>query len=76
MKILAVGFYTPGTGFTRVLDSIFSRVSLKHEVHLIGIGYKGKKIEIGFTLYPNNLSGGDLFGVGKCKELGFLGKNN
>ena len=40
-RVLAVGLYIEGTGFTRVLDSIFSRLASDFDIHLIGIAYRG-----------------------------------
>lgn len=39
------------------------------EIHWIGIGYKGPVLELGYTLHPNNLSGGDMYGAHGAADL-------
>ena len=59
---MAVGLCVPGTGFTRVLTSLFGRLQDTYDIHWLGIGYKGSIITTdGYTLYPTNLEGGDLY---------------
>lgn len=39
-------------------------------IHWLGIAYKGAPIQIdGYTLYPNNLSGGDIYGAYSARNL-------
>ena len=69
-KVVAVGLYVPGTGFTRVLTSLFSRLKHKYKTHWLGIGYKGAVQKInGYTLYPTNLEGGDIYAAYQMKAL-------
>ena len=69
-RIVALGLYSYGTGFTRVLESLFKELQMKYEIHWIGIGYKGPAKEIdGYMLHPNNLEGGDVFGAYKAAEM-------
>ena len=63
-KVIAIGLYVPGTGFTRVLQSLFEFLKDTHEIHWIGVGYRGPIIESnGYSIYPNNVTGGDAFGA-------------
>ena len=69
VTLIAIGLYVPGTGFTRVLQSIFSHLK-DYEVHWIGIGYKGNIIENeNYTLYPCNVEGGDMYGAYQAVEM-------
>lgn len=67
--IVAVGLYRPGTGFTRVLQSIFDQLKNDFEIHWVGIGYKGAVIDKGYKIYPNNVNGGDMYGAYFSKDL-------
>lgn len=70
LKIVAVGLYVPGTGFTRVLTSLFDRLCKNYEIHWLGIGYKGAEIKSrGYTIYPTNVEGGDLYGAYQMEEM-------
>ncbi len=68
-KIVCVGLYRPGTGFTRVLTEIAKGLKDNFDVHWVGIGYKGDVIDIGFKIYPCNKEGGDMFGAFKARKL-------
>lgn len=68
-KILAIGFNVPATGFTRVMREILGGVADRYDCHWIGIGYKGPVVEDGFTAYPCNLNGGDVYGADQAREL-------
>ncbi|HEX8228499.1 MAG TPA: glycosyltransferase family 4 protein [Chloroflexia bacterium] len=62
--LLAVGFWVPATGFTRVMDGIFSHLAAQYDIHLIGMGYRGPVTMFhGITVHPCNLKGGDMFGA-------------
>ena len=62
--VLALGLFIPGTGFTRVFESLFSRLDKWFDIHWLGIAYKGEKKKYPhYTLHPNNLHGGDLYGA-------------
>ncbi len=66
--IVAVGLYVPGTGFTRVLTSLFSRLSADFNIHWLGVGYRGDIIHSNYTLYPTNLEGGDVYAAFQMAE--------
>jgi D-inositol-3-phosphate glycosyltransferase len=62
--ILAVGLYSYGTGFTRVLQSLFAELSTHYTIHWLGIGYNGStQQQAHYTLYANNMQGGDMYGA-------------
>src|SRR5436189_7351 len=70
LKLIAIGFNTHGTGLTRVMHSIMRRLSGRHEIHYLGIGYSGETIrDRGLTLHPTNLQGGDAFAAFQAKKL-------
>lgn len=54
----------PATGFTRVMDGIFSHLAAQYDIHVIGMGYRGPVTMLhGITVHPCNLKGGDMFGA-------------
>jgi D-inositol-3-phosphate glycosyltransferase len=62
--VLAVGLFVPGTGFTRVFESLFATLSEKYTLHWLGIGYKGEIVQTNnYILHPCNVNGGDLYGA-------------
>lgn len=67
--LIVIGLYVPGTGFTRVLQSISHYLQENYQVHWIGIGYKGPILEQGYKIYPNNVNGGDMYGAYMGKEM-------
>ena len=70
MKLIAIGFNTPGTGLTRVMHAIMRRLADRYEIHYLGIGYSGEQIrDRGLTIYPTNPNGGDVFAAFQAKEL-------
>lgn len=70
VPLIAVGAHFPGSGFTRVLWSVLGGLAGRYDVHYVGIGYKGPRLEqAGVTLHPSNLEGGDVFGAYQCAEL-------
>ena len=70
MRLIAIGFNTSGTGLTRVMHAIMSRLAFRHEIHYLGIGYSGETIrDRGLTVYPTNLKGGDVFAAFQAKAL-------
>lgn len=70
IRIVAVGFYLPGTGFARVLQSTFTRLGPRYDVHLIGIGYRGPVVEgESLTLHPCSPKGGDAWGIAGLRDL-------
>lgn len=51
--ILVIGFYIPGTGFTRVLSHILAGIKQDYCIHYYGVGYTGKPFEEdGAWIYP------------------------
>lgn len=62
-RLLAVGFYVPATGLTRVMKNILEPLAEHYDIHFIGIGYKGSVKAGRMTIYPCNLRGGDVFGA-------------
>lgn len=62
ISIVAIGLYRPGTGFTRVLSSLFEKLKVDFDIHWVGIGYKGPQLDLGYKIYPCNVNGGDMFG--------------
>jgi glycosyltransferase involved in cell wall biosynthesis len=71
LKIIAIGFNTPGTGLTRVMHSIMRRLADRHEIHYLGIGYSGETTrDRGLTFHPTNMKGGgDVFAAFQAKSL-------
>lgn len=70
MKIIAIGFNTPGTGLTRVMHSIMRRLADRHEIHYLGIGYSGETIrDRGLTIYPTNPNGGDVLAAYQAARM-------
>lgn len=70
MPLIAVGTWFPGSGFTRVLTSVLSRLTDDYAIHYIGMGYKGPNRRVdGITLHPSNLRGGDVFGAFQAGEM-------
>ena len=70
VPLIAVGAHFPGTGFTRVLWSVLGGLAGRFDVHYIGIGYRGPRLDqSGVTLHPSNLEGGDAFGAYQCAEM-------
>ncbi len=68
--LVGVGLFVPGTGFTRVLESLFEQLSPHAEIHWLGIGYKDARVQREhYTLYPCNPHGGDLYGAYGAVEL-------
>lgn len=68
--IIAVGLYVPGTGFTRVLKELFTRLAHHYSIHWLGIAYRGYiKTTSHYTLYPSNLAGGDMYGAEEAATM-------
>ncbi|NPD25622.1 hypothetical protein [Corallococcus exiguus] len=64
-RILVVGDAVAPTGFSRVTESIFRRVSRDYDVHQLGIKYAGGAHDLPWTLHPAI----DARGVSKLPEL-------
>jgi hypothetical protein len=70
LKLIAIGFNTPGTGLTRVMHSILRRLAGRHEIHYLGIGYCGEIVrDRRLTIYPTNPKGGDVFAAFQAARL-------
>ena len=70
MTLLAIGYNTAGTGLTRVMHSILRRLAARHEIHFLGIGYKGDVVrDRGLTIHPTNLQGGDIFTAFQAQRM-------
>jgi D-inositol-3-phosphate glycosyltransferase len=70
VKIIAIGYNTAGTGLTRVMHSVMRRLADRHEIHYLGIGYRGEIVrDRGLTIYPTNPRGGDIFAAFQAKEM-------
>lgn len=62
--LIAVGLFIPGTGFTRVFESLLPRLARQYTIHWMGIGYRGPVIDGPYyTVHPVNVSGGDIYGA-------------
>lgn len=63
--LLLFGWYRPGTGFTRVLESLLPWLSLEFRVTWMGVGYQGEAFDWSprVRVLPTNLRGGDLVGA-------------
>jgi len=54
VSLIAVGAHLPGSGFTRVLWSVLGGLAGRYDVHYIGIGYPGPRLdEAGVNLHPS-----------------------
>ena len=70
VKVIAIGFNTPGTGLTRVMQSVMRRLADVLEVHYLGIGYKGEVVrDRGLTIHPTNPHGGDVFAAFQAQRM-------
>lgn len=70
IRLVAVGVWLPGSGFTRVLENVLGRLGEAYEPHLLGIGYCGPRRDAGgWTLHPTNTEGGDVFAAFRAAEL-------
>ncbi len=68
--VLAVGLFVPGSGFTRVFQSLFENLSDRYTIHWLGIGYKGETVQTNnYTLHPCNVNGGDIYGAYGAAKL-------
>lgn len=63
--LLLLGWYRPGTGFTRVLESLLPLLAREFRVTWYGVGYRGEAFAPidRVTVLPTNLRGGDLVGA-------------
>jgi D-inositol-3-phosphate glycosyltransferase len=62
--LVVIGVFRPGTGFSRVLQSILAHLPSAYDVHYVGIGYQGPSFDLGgVTVHPCNLHGGDVYGA-------------
>jgi len=63
--LLLFGWYSEGTGFTRVLRAIVPYLRRHYRITWMGVGYRGpaREIEPGVQVRPTNLHGGDMVGA-------------
>jgi D-inositol-3-phosphate glycosyltransferase len=70
VRLIAIGYHIAGTGLTRVMHSVMRRLADRHEIHYLGIGYSGDRVqERGLTIYPTNPKGGDVFAAFQAMRL-------
>ena len=70
VKVIAIGFNSPGTGLTRVMHSVMRRLAAHLEVHYLGIGYKGEvEHDRGLAIHPTNPHGGDVFAAFQAQRM-------
>lgn len=68
-SILATGFSTYGTGYNRVLISLFEFWSKEYTIHFVGIGLPPDELNIPVIYHTSPPGGGDALGIMKCEEL-------
>jgi len=63
--LIVLGWYRPGTGFTRVLTMLTEAFRAHYRVQWHGVGYHGDRRELmpDIELVPTNLRGGDILGA-------------
>ena len=63
--LVLLGWYLPGTGFTRVLAALAARLAHQFRITWFGVGYRGDPLSLSENLFlqPTNLRGGDLVGA-------------
>ncbi len=66
-KLLAIGFYAPGTGLSRVMEEILSTAKDNYDIDWLGIGYQGPALNQGYRIHPTNPNGGDIFAAFQAK---------
>jgi glycosyltransferase involved in cell wall biosynthesis len=64
-RLLLLGWYRPGTGFTRVLESLLPYLQSAFAVSWYGVGYRGAPFSPlpDVSVMPTNVAGGDLVGA-------------
>lgn len=69
IKVLAIGDGVTPTGFSRVMHSIFGRLSERdYEVHHLAINYIGDPHPFKYKIYPA-MVGGDVYGIKRLPVL-------
>jgi glycosyltransferase involved in cell wall biosynthesis len=63
--LLLFGWYSEGTGFTRVLRAVVPHLARHYRITWMGVGYKSEARQLGphVLLAPTNLRGGDMVGA-------------
>ena len=63
--LLLFGWYSEGTGFTRVLRAVVPHLARHYRITWFGVGYQGEPRQLGpeVLLQPTNLHGGDMVGA-------------
>ena len=67
-KLLAMGFYAPGTGLSRVMEEVLEGLRNEYQIDWLGLGYQGDVLECEYTIHPTNLKGGDIYGAFQAKK--------
>ncbi len=63
-SLIAIGWYRPGMGLSRVLHSSFRHLAGEWRIDVAAIGYDGPSIDVdGLSIHPTNLGGGDVLGA-------------
>jgi glycosyltransferase involved in cell wall biosynthesis len=63
-SLLAIAWYRPGTGLSRVLHSAFRHLTDEWRIDVAAIGYDGPSIEVdGLSIHPTNRDGSDVLGA-------------
>jgi D-inositol-3-phosphate glycosyltransferase len=63
-SLIAIGWYRPGMGLSRVLHSSFRHLTAAWRIDVAAIGYDGPPIDIdGLSIHPTNIDGGDALGA-------------
>lgn len=74
--LLLFGWYSEGTGFTRVLRALVPHLRRRYRITWMGVGYRGPVRELDARVHvrPTNLHGGDMVGAyGAAREWESLG---
>lgn len=67
--LLAVGFSTWGTGYNRVLTTLFKYWAFHYDIHFVGCGYPPRDVDLGWKYYPAAVGNGDPLGVSQCEKI-------
>ena len=66
-RLLALGFYAPGTGLSRVMEEVLEGLRENYQIDWLGLGYQGDVLECEYTIHPTNQKGGDIYGAFQAK---------
>ncbi|MGJ8671478.1 glycosyltransferase family protein [Rubritalea sp.] len=68
-RMVVLGWASEGTGFTRVLHEVLRPLTSHFEIHQVGIGYHGPRLDGDWSLYPCDSDGSDMYGVFAAEAL-------